>query len=198
MQQAPIYSGRADLYNTNSNLNEELLTPANVATGGAFGQLWRTQLNGAIFTQPLFVPQLSMNLNGAAQVHDATFVGTVQNIVYALDANTGQILWQTVVQQATRGGTIGPVPGQDTMGATASNFDYWGIVGTPISELWRRGSPTRTGHGQIYVGHERSCSCAPAFSVLAYAFFVRSPLRPLARVDLQLTPLPTCCTCRAP
>jgi outer membrane protein assembly factor BamB len=51
---------------------------------------WSTSLDGKITGQPLFLKAASVS--GA--VHDALVVGTSANSVYALDANTGAVLWR--------------------------------------------------------------------------------------------------------
>ena len=86
---------RAD--GTNWNPSESAFSPANVASGGALGQLWHTSLDGGyIFAEILHVPGLAF----ASGVQDAVFVATNLNHVYALNAVTGvctKILLSTYV-----------------------------------------------------------------------------------------------------
>ena len=60
--------------------NEPLLSPANV-TGGDFGELFDTQLNGQVYAQPL--------------VSQPTVLAVTENdYAYGLNATTGAIVWQ--------------------------------------------------------------------------------------------------------
>jgi hypothetical protein len=72
---------------------EVTLTPANV-NSKQFGKLLSYPVDGQIYAQPLYVPQL--NINGGT--HDVVFVETQNNSVYAFDADatTGKLttFWQ--------------------------------------------------------------------------------------------------------
>ena len=71
---------------------ETTLTPANV-NSSQFGKLFSYPVDGQIYAQPLFVPQLS--IGGAA--HNVVFVATENDTVYAFDADGSQTtpLWST-------------------------------------------------------------------------------------------------------
>src|SRR5258708_4376500 len=77
---------------TGANLEEVLLAPANVNTT-QFGKLFARSVAGAIYTQPLYVPGLTIS----NQAHNVVFVATEHNSVYAFDADNPSAstpLWQ--------------------------------------------------------------------------------------------------------
>ena len=65
--------------------NEPALTQAAVG-GGGFGQIFKTQVDGQVYAQPLVVG-------------NTVIVATENDSVYGLDATTGAILWKTSVGQ---------------------------------------------------------------------------------------------------
>jgi hypothetical protein len=89
----PAYlTERGDLSRNGANLNETQLTAGNVGTG-QFGKRFARAVDGQIYAQPLYVPQLTL----ADGVHDVVFVATEHNSVYAFDASDAghaEPLWQ--------------------------------------------------------------------------------------------------------
>src|ERR1041384_1047770 len=82
--------------NTRSGLNpnETLLTPANV-NSSTFGKLFKYNVDGYVYAEPLYVSALNIPGQGT---HNVLFIATEHNSVYALDAdsNTGPssgLLW---------------------------------------------------------------------------------------------------------
>ena len=67
---------------TGANLNEVILTPSNVSTK-QFGMLFRRVVDDQIYGQPLVVA--NVKLRGGT--HDLVYVTTVNNSVFAFDAN---------------------------------------------------------------------------------------------------------------
>lgn len=85
-----------------------------------FGMLASVPLDDQVDAQPLLVPAESI----AGGVHDVLYVVTEGNTVYALDANTGQVLLTRKI------GT--PVPTPLGCGNNGPNV---GITGTPVIDL---------------------------------------------------------------
>jgi hypothetical protein len=75
---------------TGQNTQEPVLTPANV-NSTQFGQLFSVALQGFVFAQPLYLANVQ---NIAGGTHDVLFVATEHDILYALDADNGSVLWQ--------------------------------------------------------------------------------------------------------
>ena len=86
--QVNVYTRSNDNARTGQNLQETILTPANVNAAG-FGKLFTIHTDGQIYAQPLYVSNLAI----AGGTHNVVFVASMLNTVYALDADTGATLW---------------------------------------------------------------------------------------------------------
>jgi len=86
-----------DNFRTGANRTESILNVSNVKPE-TFGRLLSYSVDGAVFSQPLVVSGLSI-LNGGT--HDVVYVTTVNNSVYAFDAQggSGAPLWQIALTQ---------------------------------------------------------------------------------------------------
>ena len=104
---------------TGANTREYVLTPANV-NSTTFGLAWSMALESGIWSQPLYVNALT--INGA--LHNVVFATTAQDSVYAIDAETGVLLWHRSFLST---GVTAPTGTQ--MGSTMNPV---GIVGTPV------------------------------------------------------------------
>jgi hypothetical protein len=75
---------------TGQNLNETTLTPASVSMS-RFGKTGFFTVDGKVDAQPLLLSAVPIPGLGT---HDVLYVATEHDSVYALDANTGSVLWR--------------------------------------------------------------------------------------------------------
>ncbi len=87
--QTDVLTWHNDNLRTGQDLSESILTPSNVSAN-TFGVLANVQVDGKVDAQPLYVSAL--NVNG--KNHNVLYVATEHDSVYALDADTGAVLWQ--------------------------------------------------------------------------------------------------------
>src|SRR5271163_1238856 len=75
--QVNVLTAHNDIARTGQNLNETLLTPANV-NPSQFGKLFSYQVNGSIIGQPLYVSQVPILITGTTQTvaHNVVYVAT--------------------------------------------------------------------------------------------------------------------------
>ncbi len=127
-----LESGRAvdvltqhnDQWRTGSNTSETVLTPASV-TPTNFGKLYTYLVHGYVYAQPLYVSGLTI----AGGQHNLLFVATMEDDVYAFDADTNATYWH---KQFT-GGQITPVPIKDIAGRSDLNIHgNIGVLSTPV------------------------------------------------------------------
>jgi hypothetical protein len=118
---------------TGANRGETRLTPASVRAGFGRVTAFAPSLDGDVYAQPLYLPGVTV----AGARHDALFVATQANSVYALDADTGAELWRSslgtpvprAMQQCGNINTIGVVstgvidPASNTLYAVAFTSD---------------------------------------------------------------------------
>lgn len=74
-----------NLERTGANLSESVLTPENV-NPQQFGMLFRRAVDDQVYSQPLVVTDVKIG----GGTHDVVYVTTVNNSVYAFDANDGR------------------------------------------------------------------------------------------------------------
>ena len=115
-----ITTHHVDVGRTGWNAKETVLTPASVTTGG-FGLLGTVPLDEQVDAQPLYVSGETIAGKG---VHNVVYVATENNTVYAIDADSGQILVSR---------TLGPpVPMSVLPGQCNNNSANIGITSTPV------------------------------------------------------------------
>lgn len=86
----PVYTQHNNGARTGAMLHETCLTPETVSSG-SFGKLGSWSIDGQIYAQPLFVPDLQMESGGK---RNALIIATMTNQIYALDADRpGVVLW---------------------------------------------------------------------------------------------------------
>jgi outer membrane protein assembly factor BamB len=120
MPQVNVYTRSYDTSRTGANLQESILTPANV-NATSFGKLWTFPTDGEIYAQPLYVSNLAI----AGGTHNVVFVASMLNTVYALDADTGAQLWSQ-----NFGSPI--IPEDVEVDQNISWATRLGILGTPV------------------------------------------------------------------
>ena len=132
---AGVYTYHNDLARDGANLHEYALTTANVNTTG-FGKLFACAADGAIYGQPLWVPQLTVN--GAP--HNVVFVATQHDSLYAFDADASPCvtLWSVSLIDTSHGAAAGEttVPSGPTgylVGQGSGDITpEVGVTGTPV------------------------------------------------------------------
>jgi hypothetical protein len=134
-----VLSYHNDPGSTGQNLTEVVLRPANV-TAATFGKRFTTTLDGQVYAQPLY--KANVNITRANQgVHNVVYAVTQHDSLYAIDANSGTILWQDSFLNITDPTNLTPTAGVSTMGAVSGNSDTAGstlitpeigITSTPV------------------------------------------------------------------
>jgi len=124
--QPAILTYHNDNARTGQNLQESVLTPANV-NAVQFGKLFSLPVDGYIYAQPLYMADL--NIGG--QPHNVVFVATEHDSVFAFDADTSGAapLWHASF--------INPAAGVTTIDSIADTgcsdlVPEIGITGTPV------------------------------------------------------------------
>jgi len=130
--QTNVVTFRDDAGRTGQDLTESVLTPANV-NSTSFGLLRVLSVDGKVDAQPLYLSHLS--ISGAA--HDAVFVATEHDSVYAFDAQTGTALWHVSLLAS------GETPSDDR-GCDQITPEI-GVTATPVID------PNAGPHGALYL-----------------------------------------------
>jgi hypothetical protein len=118
-----------------TNTHEFALAPSNVSMS-TFGKLFSCQADGAIYAQPLWVP----NLTVAGSSHNVIIVATQHESLYAFDADATPCttLWHVDLIDSAHGGTSGEtsVPSAGAGALVGSGYGdispEVGITGTPV------------------------------------------------------------------
>jgi hypothetical protein len=118
-----------DNSSTGQNLNETVLTPANV-NPSTFGKLFSTGVDGQVYAQPLVMAGVNIPTGPHQGTHNVVFVATEHDSVYAIDAGSGAVLWQDSLLHAVHGGTVTTVPSTDVNSADLT--PEIGITATPV------------------------------------------------------------------
>lgn len=98
--QVSVTTSQNDNSRTGANLSESTLTTSNVNVS-QFGKLSSLTVDGYLYAQPLYVPNVTI----AGTAHNVVFVATMNDTVYAFDAdnlNATSPLWQTSLGTAVR------------------------------------------------------------------------------------------------
>ncbi len=120
-----VLTYKYDNLRTGATTNETILTPGNVNVS-QFGKRMTYPVDGQVYAQPLYVPNLSIN----GQPRDVVFVATEHDSVYAFDADSrdpvaGQLWHTNFLANGSSTVTSGAVSCNDTT-------PEMGITGTPV------------------------------------------------------------------
>ena len=130
---AGVFTQHNDNGRTGQNVNETTLTPANV-NSKSFGKLFAQAVDGQVYAQPLYVPNVSI----AGQSHNVIYVATEADSVFAFDAdsNTGvnaNPLWRASLIDMAHGAAQGATPVDAVNGINCNALvPLVGITSTPV------------------------------------------------------------------
>jgi hypothetical protein len=132
---AGVFTYHNNLARDGTNTHEFALTTSSVAAA-TFGKLFSCTVDGAIYGQPLWVPNLTI---GGAK-HNVIIVGTQHNSVYAFDADANPCvrLWQAKLTDTAHGGSASETsvpsgPPSNLVGAGFGDISpEVGVTGTPV------------------------------------------------------------------
>jgi hypothetical protein len=123
---APVASAQVSVLtnkydNARDGLNSsETLLSAGTVTSSQFGKVATYNVDGYVQAQPLYMYGLAIN----GGTHNVVFVATLNDSVYAIDADTSTLLWQISL------GT--PVPSATEGCSGVTGFNQIGILATPV------------------------------------------------------------------
>ncbi len=129
--QVAVVTQHYDNNRTGANLSETTLNTANV-TPGSFGKLFTRPVDGHMYAQPLYVPNVNIPSLG---LHNVVYVATQHDSVYAFDADhawTSAPLWHVSL------GTPRPAGFPTKYGPESGIQVEIGITSTPVINVGSR------------------------------------------------------------
>jgi Bacterial Ig-like domain (group 2) len=130
---AGVFTQHNDIGRTGQNINETVLTTASV-NSTTFGKLFAQAVDGQVYAQPLYVP----NVNIASGTHNVIYVATEADSVFAFDAdnNTGtnaNPLWRASLIDTAHGAAPGATPVDAINGISCNALvPLVGVTSTPV------------------------------------------------------------------
>ena len=123
-----VVMNRYDYFGTGANSHERVLNVDNVQVS-TFGKLFRYEVDGSVYAQPLYVSGVKIPGRG---IHNVLYVATMNDHVYAFDADVaGPALWTRDFTNTAAG--VSPVPIVDiTHNNNLNIVGNVGILGTPV------------------------------------------------------------------
>lgn len=130
-----VFTYHNDLSRDGVNAHEFALTKANLNTS-TFGKLFSCQVDGAIYAQPLWIPQLTV----AGAPHNVVVVATQHDGLFAFDADTApcSTLWHVSLIDSAHGGSASETsvpsygPGALVGQGGGDIAPEVGVTGTPV------------------------------------------------------------------
>jgi LysM repeat protein len=129
--QVSVTTWRNDIGRTGQNLNETILTPSNV-NPSQFGKLFSQAVDGYVYAQPLYLPNVTIS----GKSHNVVYVATENDSVYAFDADSNggsnaSPLWFASMLTTAHGAAAGATPPSSNVIGT-DIIPELGITGTPV------------------------------------------------------------------
>lgn len=126
-----VFTYHNDQARDGANTLEYALKPSNLNTT-SFGKLFSCAVDGAVYTQPLWVPNFSI----AGGTHNVIFVATQNDSAYAFDADASPCVtyWHVNLLDTLHGGTgnENPVTWNDVGECYGDIYPEVGVTGTPV------------------------------------------------------------------
>jgi hypothetical protein len=130
--QVTVSTHHYDNSRTGLNSDESILTASNV-NSSQFGMVGSFAVDGQVYSQPLYIPNVSISNKGT---YNVLYVATMNNSVYAFDADasTTTVLWQKNYNNAAA--NVTPVPYTDVEISSETDINGpIGIEGTPVIDV---------------------------------------------------------------
>ena len=119
-----------DNFSTGANITETELTPANIGPG-SFGKRYQVPLDGQVYAQPLYLSNINITTGPSQGNHRVVYTATEHNSLYAIDSDSGNVLWQTSFIDPANGVTTFP----SSESGSGDLQPEIGITATPVIDL---------------------------------------------------------------
>jgi hypothetical protein len=124
-----VLTYKGDTSRTGQYSNETILNTSNV-TVSQFGKRVAYPVDGYVYAQPLYMPNVLVNVNGNPASHNVVFVATANDSIYAFDADQTSAtapLWHISFINPP---SVTPINGTEVSCSDAN--PKMGILGTPV------------------------------------------------------------------